>query len=62
MLAAKRFILQVLVATLSLLVLAPPLVSGQEDEWSGFVNSLEALFEFSCPNNTAITGLASNFR
>ena len=62
MLAAKSFILQVLLATLCLLLHAPLLVSGQEDEWSGFVNSPEAMLDFSCPNNTAITGLASNFR
>ena len=43
-----------------LLVASVQLVSGQQ--WSGFVNTLGSLLDFSCPNNTVITGIASDFR
>lgn len=33
-----------------------------QSEWSGFANAPGSLLDFSCSNNTVITGIASDFR
>ena len=33
-----------------------------EYEWSGFVNALQQPVNFTCPDNLAISGIASDFR
>ena len=35
---------------------------GQDDVWSGFVNTVGSTLDYICPNNTVITGVASEFR
>lgn len=45
----------------ALLIFSSKFVSGQ-GVWSGFANAPGALLDFSCPNNTVITGVASDFR
>lgn len=31
-------------------------------EWSGFVNTFGASFDYRCPDNQVVTGLASEYR
>ncbi len=48
---------------LLLLVATGVSVSGQlEDVWSGFVNVRGGALDFICPNNSVLTGIASDFR
>ena len=37
-------------------------ISSAEYQWSGFVNNVEEDFDFMCPDNLAITGIASQFK
>jgi hypothetical protein len=42
-------------------VLSAGVVTGQ-GVWSGFANAPRSVLDFSCPNSTVITGVASEFR
>ena len=47
---------------LFLVTLFAALRVGSCQEWSGFVNALGANFDYICPSDQVITGLASDFR
>ena len=55
---SRGLVVQVLAVLLALRCCA---VSGQGDQWSGLVNGFGALLDFTCPNRTVITGIASDF-
>ncbi len=45
-------------------VLTPRAILGQDagDMWMGFANTFGSLLDFTCPNNSVVTGIASDFR
>ena len=53
--------MRLLLLLLTLITQKLLLVSGQQ-QWSGFANSFGSLLDFSCPNNSVLTGIASDFR
>ena len=57
------FICEIIQTTmLCLLVCVALVIVGADAQWSGFVNNLRADFDYLCPGNESIIGLASDHR